>query len=78
MDGSGYPRGISGDDIIPEGRILAVSDVVEAMTFHRPYRPALGIEKALTEISQNKAVLYDSDVVDACMTLFEKKDFTLQ
>jgi HD-GYP domain len=61
-----------------EGRILAVSDVVEAMTFHRPYRPVLGIEKALTEISQNKTALYDSDVVNACTTLFEKKEFKLQ
>jgi len=75
MNGSGYPLGLSGEDIIVEARILAVADVVEAMAFHRPYRPALGIDKALEEISQNKGVLYDSKAADACLTLFRDKKF---
>jgi HD-GYP domain-containing protein (c-di-GMP phosphodiesterase class II) len=58
-----------------EARILAVADVVEAMASHRPYRPALGIEMALEEVSKNKGSLYDPDVVDACLELFTKKRF---
>jgi response regulator RpfG family c-di-GMP phosphodiesterase len=65
LNGSGYPQGLSGEDIILEARILSVADVVEAMASHRPYRPALGIEKALNEISENKGVLYDSNVANA-------------
>ncbi len=75
MDGSGYPAGLSGYDIILEARILAVSDVVESMASHRPYRPALGIEAALAEIYQNKGVLFDPLVVDACTRLFHEKEF---
>jgi HD-GYP domain-containing protein (c-di-GMP phosphodiesterase class II) len=67
MDGSGYPQGLSGEDILPEARILAVADVVEAMSSHRPYRPALGLEKATAEIRQQSGILYDADVVDACL-----------
>ena len=67
MDGSGYPSHISGENILLEARILCVADVVEAMASHRPYRPALGIDKALEEICQNSGVLYDSEVVDACL-----------
>jgi PAS domain S-box-containing protein/putative nucleotidyltransferase with HDIG domain len=78
MDGSGYPSGLSGEDIIIEARILAVADVVDAMASHRPYRAALGINKALEEISQNKGVLYDSKVVDACLTLFRDKKFKFE
>jgi PAS domain S-box-containing protein/putative nucleotidyltransferase with HDIG domain len=78
MDGSGYPSGLSGEDIIIEARILAVADVVDAMASHRPYRPALGIAKALEEISQNKGVLYDSKAVDACLTLFRDKKFKFE
>jgi putative nucleotidyltransferase with HDIG domain len=78
MDGSGYPSGLSGEDIIIEARILAVADVVEAMASHRPYRVALGINKALGEISQNKGVLYDSKAVDACLTLFRDKKFKFE
>jgi len=78
MDGSGYPSGLSGEDIIVEARILAVSDVVDAMASHRPYRAALGIDKALEEISQNKGVLYDSKAVDACLTLFRNKKFEFE
>jgi putative nucleotidyltransferase with HDIG domain len=75
MDGSGYPQGLKGDEILLEARILAVADVVEAMASHRPYRPALGIEMALEEVSKNKGSLYDPDVVDACLELFTKKRF---
>lgn len=75
MDGSGYPQGLSDDDIILEARILGVADVIEAMASHRPYRPAQGIDKALEEISQNRGVLYDPKVVDACLKLFTEKGF---
>lgn len=72
LNGSGYPAGLSGEQIIPEARILAVADVVEAMASHRPYRPALGIEVALQEISQNRGILYSPDAVDACLAAFQK------
>ena len=75
MDGSGYPQGLSGKDILLEARILAVADVVEAMASHRPYRPAHGINKALEEISQNRDTLYDASVVDACIKLFREGRF---
>lgn len=70
MDGSGYPQGLKGEDILLEARILAVADVVEAMSAHRPYRPALGIEAAMDEILKNRSTLYDEDVVDACLRLY--------
>jgi len=76
MDGSGYPQGLKGEEILLEARIIGVADVVEAMVSHRPYRPALGIEKAMEEISQNRGVLYDPQVVDACLKLFAEKGFT--
>ena len=75
LDGLGYPQGLKGEDIILEARIIGVADVVEAMSSHRPYRPALGIDKALEEISMNKGVLYDPEVVDVCLKLFKKKEF---
>ena len=75
IDGSGYPGGLSSENILLEARILGVADVVEAMASHRPYRPALGIDKALDEISQNRGVLYDPRVVDACLKLFAEKGF---
>ena len=78
LDGSGYPQGLSGEGILLEARILAVADVVEAMSSHRPYRPALGIDKALEEISQNRGVLYDSEVVGTCLKLITEKGFTLE
>ncbi|MEI6185914.1 MAG: PAS domain S-box protein [Dehalococcoidia bacterium] len=78
MDGSGYPQGLNGDQIMLEARILAVADVVEAMTSHRPYRPALGLEKALAEITSNRATLYDAQAVDACLALFNEKGFQFQ
>lgn len=76
LNGSGYPRGLKGDDILLEARIMGVVDVVEAMSSHRPYRPALGIDKALEEISQNRGIIYDPVVVDACLKLFKEKGFT--
>jgi len=78
LDGSGYPGGLKGDDICREARVLAVADVVEAMSSHRPYRPALGPDKALEEISANKGKLYDADVVDACLNVFRKQDFKFE
>lgn len=78
LDGSGYPEGLRGDDILLEARILAVADVVEAMASHRPYRAALGINSALEEISENKEILYDPDAVDACLRLFKEKLFEFQ
>jgi len=77
MDGSGYPRGLKGNDILMEARILAVADVVEAMSSYRPYRPALGIHLALAEIEDHAGILYDSDVVKACLRLFREKGFSL-
>lgn len=77
MDGSGYPQGLSDDDILLEARILGAADVVEAMTSHRTYRPAQVIEKALEEISGNSGSLYDPRVVDACLRLFNEKGFDL-
>ena len=75
LDGSGYPLGIKDGDIIPEARILMVADVVVAMASHRPYRPALGIDKALDEIVRNQGTLYDPGVVDACVRIFTEKGF---
>jgi putative nucleotidyltransferase with HDIG domain len=76
MDGSGYPFGLSGPDIILEARIMAVADVVEAMASHRPYRASLGIDRALEEISRNRGILYDAESVDACVRVFTEKGFT--
>jgi PAS domain S-box-containing protein/putative nucleotidyltransferase with HDIG domain len=73
LNGSGYPQGLSGLDIILEARILGVADVVEAMASHRPYRMALGIDQALEEISRNRGILYDPEVVDICIKLFTEK-----
>jgi HD-GYP domain-containing protein (c-di-GMP phosphodiesterase class II) len=75
LDGSGYPHGISGQDIIIEAKILAVADVVEAIASHRPYRPALGLDKALAEISHKQEILYDSQVTRSCLGLFSEKGF---
>ena len=78
LDGSGYPKGLKEKDILLESKILAVSDVVEAMSSHRPYRPAHGTDMALEEISKNKGILYDSKVVDTCCEVFNKKGFTFE
>jgi putative two-component system response regulator len=75
LDGSGYPQGLSDKDILREAKIMAVADVVEAMSSHRPYRPGLGIDKALEEISKNKGILYDPEIADACISVFKEKNF---
>lgn len=75
LDGSGYPSHLKGDQILLESRILAVADVTEAQSSYRPYRPALGIETALNEISKNSGKLYDPTVVEVCLTLFREKLF---
>ncbi len=77
-DGSGYPAGLKGEEILLEGRILAVADVVEAMSSHRPYRPAFEAHEALWEILQNKGTLYDVAVAEACQRVFEERRFRFQ
>lgn len=77
IDGSGYPLGLKGTDILIESRILAVADVVEAMVSYRPYRPALGIEIALAEIENNAGILYDCRVVETCIRLFREKGYQM-
>jgi len=77
LDGSGYPQGLKEKDIMIEAKILTVSDVVEAMTSFRPYRPALGLDVAIDEIKKNKGKLYDPDVVDACIRVVTRKGFKL-
>lgn len=77
LNGSGYPQGLRGDEILIEARIIAVSDVVESMASHRPYRAALGIEAAIEEITANRGILYDPQVVDACLRLFREKGYRL-
>lgn len=75
LDGSGYPRGLKGDEIILGAQIISVADVVEAIASHRPYRPALGIEIALNELRKHKGTKYNTELVDLCVDLFNKKDF---
>lgn len=77
VDGSGYPQGLKGSEIMLEAQILAVADVVEAMSSHRPYRPSHSLEETLAEIEKNKGKLYDPVVVEVCLCLFkeEKVDF---
>jgi PAS domain S-box-containing protein/putative nucleotidyltransferase with HDIG domain len=77
-DGSGYPQGLKGKDILLEAKIINVADVVEAMSSHRPYREALGVDVALDEITKNKGVLYDSEIVDVCVKLFKEKGFRFE
>jgi len=78
LDGSGYPSGLKSDDTILEAKILVVADVIEAMASHRPYRSALGIDRALEEISKNKGKLYDTAVVDTCLELFRSGTFAFK
>ncbi len=75
LNGTGYPKGLNGESIIKEARIMAVADVTEAMCSHRPYRPSLGIQKALDELKQHSGTLYDPAVVDACITVFTTRNF---
>jgi putative nucleotidyltransferase with HDIG domain len=78
LDGTGYPKGLKGEEILKEARIIGVSDVVEAMISHRPYRPALTIDDALEEIYKNKGIKYDKEVVEVCIELFKSKKFSLE
>ncbi|MEJ1385656.1 MAG: PAS domain S-box protein [Candidatus Sedimenticola sp. (ex Thyasira tokunagai)] len=78
LDGSGYPNGLKGDEIILEARIMAVADVVEAISSHRPYRPGLGMDVALGEITDFRGSHYASDVVDACLRLFNEKGYVIE
>jgi HD-GYP domain-containing protein (c-di-GMP phosphodiesterase class II) len=75
MDGSGYPKGLKGEEISLGSRIIAVADVIEAMSTYRPYRSVLGIDAALDEIKQNRGTLYDVQAVNACLKLFAEKRF---
>jgi len=77
MDGSGYPQGLTDNDILIEARIIAVADVVEATASHRPYRPAQGIDEALAEIAGKRGILYDQTVVDACLRVFKENGYSL-
>ncbi|MBE3091091.1 MAG: HD-GYP domain-containing protein [Candidatus Atribacteria bacterium] len=78
IDGSGYPRGLKGDEICIEAKILGVANVVEAMSSYRSYRPALIIDEALNEIDKNKNIIFDPEVVDACIKLFKEKGFKFE
>jgi HD-GYP domain-containing protein (c-di-GMP phosphodiesterase class II) len=77
LNGSGYPKGLAGDDILLSARIIGVADVVETMASHRPYRPSMGLDKALEEITQNKGALYEPAIVDACLRIFNNNEFQL-
>jgi len=77
LDGSGYPRGLKGNEVLIEARIIALADVVEAMASHRPFRPARGIDAALGEIRKNRGILYDPEVVDTCVKLFREQRYAL-
>jgi response regulator RpfG family c-di-GMP phosphodiesterase len=78
LNGSGYPQGLKSEDILLEAKIMGVADVVGAMSSERPYRPAFGIDETLEEISKNKGILYDPEVVDACLKLFKEKGFKFE
>ena len=78
LDGSGYPQGLKGEEIILEARILGVADVVEAMSSHRPYRPSLGIQEALAEIEENSGSFYEPEIVNVCLKLFREKGFEFE
>ena len=77
MDGSGYPRGLKGQDILAEARIIAVADVLESMASYRPYRPALGVEVAIREIVDHQGIWFDQQVVDAVLRLIRNKHYQL-
>lgn len=77
IDGTGYPRGLTGDKIIIEAKIIAVADVIEAMNSHRPYRPSLGLEAALDEIQSNIGIKYDEDVANAALALFNDDNYQI-
>ncbi|MFC1338993.1 MAG: HD domain-containing protein [gamma proteobacterium symbiont of Phacoides pectinatus] len=77
LDGSGYPQGLKGEQILPESQILAVADVVEAMASHRPYRASLGLDVAFGELDNHRGTRYASEVVDACKRLFTEQGYQL-
>ena len=77
LDGSGYPKGLKGDEISMGGKIMAVADVVDSMSTHRPYRPSLGIDHALAELERGCGILYEKTVVDACVKLIKVKGYQL-
>jgi len=78
INGSGYPNGKTGDQLLMESRILAVSDVVNGISYHRPYRPALGVDAALYDIRGNRGILYDPEVVDTCLRLINEKKYKME
>ena len=78
LNGSGYPRGLEADEILIEAKIITVSDVVEVMASHRPYRPSLGVQIALEEIAKNSGILYDPDVVASCLNVFRENGYKLK
>jgi putative nucleotidyltransferase with HDIG domain len=78
LDGSGYPQGLTGEEILLEARIMGVADVVDAMASHKPYRAARGLDSALDEILDNRHTLYDPEVAGACLKLFRQKGFSLE
>lgn len=78
LDGSGYPDGLKDNEILPQAKIISVADVMEAMSSHRPYRAALGVKSALEEVKRGSGSIYDSEVVDACVKLFEKDGFNIE
>ncbi|MCF7857955.1 MAG: HD domain-containing protein [Candidatus Cloacimonetes bacterium] len=75
LDGSGYPNGLKGDEILEEAAVILVADVVEAMSSHRPYRPSMGIQKAIEELQKNQGILYNKEIVQACLKLFKEDNF---
>lgn len=77
MDGSGYPQGLQGEEILLEARIIAVADIIDSMAAYRPYRPALGLEAAMDEIISGRGQRYDADVVDACLAVLKRGDFDM-
>lgn len=77
MNGSGYPQGLKGDQILPEAKILAVADVLESMASYRPYRPALGMDKAIAEIETNSGKFYDPEVVNALLRMVREKNYVI-
>jgi HD-GYP domain-containing protein (c-di-GMP phosphodiesterase class II) len=76
-DGSGYPQGLRGEEILIGARIISVADAVEAISSHRPYRPALGLEAAFKELEVQRGTLYDPVIIDSCLRLFKEKQYTL-
>ncbi len=77
IDGSGYPKGLKGEEILLESKIISIADVVEAISSNRPYRPAFGIEPALEEIAKNSGILYDAKASEACLKIFREKQYNM-